>query len=160
MQLNEKSGVGPQKMVNAPMGGATKEPAVRAGFKRKAIVSSVQGVATYGGRTPAVKKNAEPQVAQKKVSVQQKQQSPVKEKKMPVQANLQLEKIAVGGRGAKALLNTKSKASVKITYLGGVGEIGKNMTAIEQGNEIIVVLLYCTINVLRIIVFTSQYASF
>ena len=28
---------------------------------------------------------------------------------------------------------------VKITFLGGVGEIGKNMTAIETDNEIIVV---------------------
>ena len=38
---------------------------------------------------------------------------------------------------------SKSKASsnkkVKITFLGGVGEIGKNMTAIEYDNEMIVV---------------------
>lgn len=34
---------------------------------------------------------------------------------------------------------TKRKKPVKILFLGGVGEIGKNMTAIEYGNDIIVV---------------------
>ena len=34
-------------------------------------------------------------------------------------------------------MNNNSK--VKITFLGGVGEIGKNMTAIEYENDIIVV---------------------
>ena len=33
----------------------------------------------------------------------------------------------------------KKKTPVKIIFLGGVGEIGKNMTAIEYGNDIIVV---------------------
>lgn len=33
----------------------------------------------------------------------------------------------------------KRKKTVKIIFLGGVGEIGKNMTAIEYGNDIIVV---------------------
>ena len=33
----------------------------------------------------------------------------------------------------------KKKKPVKIIFLGGVGEIGKNMTAIEYGNDIIVV---------------------
>ena len=32
-----------------------------------------------------------------------------------------------------------SNGKVKITFLGGVGEIGKNMTAIEYENEIIVI---------------------
>ena len=34
---------------------------------------------------------------------------------------------------------TKKKSCVKILFLGGVGEIGKNMTAIEYGNDIIIV---------------------
>ncbi|MBQ8283669.1 MAG: ribonuclease J [Clostridia bacterium] len=33
----------------------------------------------------------------------------------------------------------KKKKPVKIVFLGGVGEIGKNMTAIEYGNDIIIV---------------------
>ncbi|MBE7085556.1 MAG: ribonuclease J [Clostridiales bacterium] len=34
---------------------------------------------------------------------------------------------------------TKKKKPVKIIFLGGVGEIGKNMTAIEYGNDIIII---------------------
>ncbi|MBQ8322427.1 MAG: ribonuclease J [Clostridia bacterium] len=34
---------------------------------------------------------------------------------------------------------SKRKKPVKIVFLGGVGEIGKNMTAIEYGNDIIVI---------------------
>ena len=34
---------------------------------------------------------------------------------------------------------TNSKDKVKITFIGGVGEIGKNMTAIEYGKDIIVI---------------------
>lgn len=35
--------------------------------------------------------------------------------------------------------SSRGKKAVKIIFLGGVGEIGKNMTAIEYGNDIIVV---------------------
>ena len=35
--------------------------------------------------------------------------------------------------------SVKKKKPVKILFLGGVGEIGKNMTAIEYGNDIIVI---------------------
>lgn len=35
--------------------------------------------------------------------------------------------------------NWKKKRPVKVIFLGGVGEIGKNMTAIEYGNDIIVI---------------------
>ncbi len=38
-------------------------------------------------------------------------------------------------KGKKA----KNKKPVKILFLGGVGEIGKNMTAVEYGNDIIVI---------------------
>ena len=37
------------------------------------------------------------------------------------------------------LKEVKSKGKVKITFLGGVGEIGKNMTAFETDNEMILV---------------------
>ncbi len=35
--------------------------------------------------------------------------------------------------------NMKRKRCVKVLFLGGVGEIGKNMTAIEYGNDIVIV---------------------
>ncbi len=41
-----------------------------------------------------------------------------------------------GKRGGK---RGKGKNPVKILFLGGVGEIGKNMTAIEYGNDIIII---------------------
>ena len=40
---------------------------------------------------------------------------------------------------AKGKRTTKKKSCVKILFLGGVGEIGKNMTAIEYGEDIIIV---------------------
>ncbi|MEG1527997.1 MAG: ribonuclease J [Clostridia bacterium] len=35
--------------------------------------------------------------------------------------------------------STKNSAKLRVVFLGGVGEIGKNMTALEYGNDIIVV---------------------
>ncbi len=42
-------------------------------------------------------------------------------------------------RKAPKKSTTKKKKPVKILFLGGVGEIGKNMTAIEYGNDIIII---------------------
>ena len=39
---------------------------------------------------------------------------------------------------AKVSASTKKQQAVKILFLGGVGEIGKNMTAFEYGNDIII----------------------
>lgn len=33
----------------------------------------------------------------------------------------------------------KNTKTVKVTFLGGVGEVGKNMTAIECGDDMIIV---------------------
>ncbi|MCL2228870.1 MAG: MBL fold metallo-hydrolase, partial [Firmicutes bacterium] len=43
-----------------------------------------------------------------------------------------------GGQGAGMRPVTASRGGVKISFLGGVGEIGKNMYTLEYGNEIIV----------------------
>ncbi|HCY52117.1 MAG TPA: ribonuclease J, partial [Clostridiales bacterium] len=36
-------------------------------------------------------------------------------------------------------MKKKNEKSLKVRFLGGVGEIGKNMTALEYGNDIIVI---------------------
>ena len=46
---------------------------------------------------------------------------------------------AVDAQKSSASHNGKRKKHTKIIFLGGVGEIGKNMTAIEYGNDIIIV---------------------
>lgn len=55
-------------------------------------------------------------------------------------AHGQVKKIALNERVRPKKGSKKSKnASVKIVFLGGVGEVGKNMTAIECGDDIIVI---------------------
>ncbi len=39
----------------------------------------------------------------------------------------------------KPVRNIRKKKAVKILFLGGVGEIGKNITAIEYGNDIVII---------------------
>ncbi|MBQ9729580.1 MAG: ribonuclease J [Clostridia bacterium] len=70
-----------------------------------------------------------PFVAPPKTSEKQpkRTQKPVEIKEKPVKKAV--EKVKKG----------KKKKAVKIIFLGGVGEIGKNMTAIEYGEDIIVV---------------------
>ena len=146
MQINERSGENSQNMAIAGAQAGGSQP-VKPAFRRKAIVSSVQGVATYGGRTPATMnaksvatKNAQAVAKKKKQLEMSEGVEPSKKQVVKSKPSRNVEvKEVVGGRGAKALVNNKAKASVKIVYLGGVGEIGKNMTAIEQGNEIIVI---------------------
>lgn len=49
------------------------------------------------------------------------------------------QKIAPVKQEESIIKEVKGKGKVKITFLGGVGEIGKNMTAFETDNEMIVV---------------------
>ncbi len=62
------------------------------------------------------------------------------EKLAPTQSPVAAPKAAAKGEKAPAKTKGgKRKKAVKILFLGGVGEIGKNMTAIEYGNDIIIV---------------------
>lgn len=48
-------------------------------------------------------------------------------------------KVEILGQKPRKGRRKKGKHPVKIIFLGGIGEIGKNMTAIEYGNDIIVI---------------------
>lgn len=69
----------------------------------------------------------------------------VLEKQKEINANLNLENMEqdelLTARVGKSRFNSKQKGGnkVKIIFLGGIGEIGKNMTAIEYGDDMIIV---------------------
>ena len=73
-------------------------------------------------RQPAAKKPVKPQAA--------KAEKPAKQAKPAKAMSAQTANRRHVKRGAKP---------VKLIFLGGVGEIGKNMTAIECGDDIIVI---------------------
>ncbi|MDD2445400.1 MAG: ribonuclease J [Clostridia bacterium] len=70
------------------------------------------------------------------------QQKKQKSRSMGEQVNSYPNKLPQTNLAPKSTIlntNTNKDKKVKITFLGGVGEIGKNMTAFEYGNEIIIV---------------------
>ena len=80
-------------------------------------------------------RNAFPQ-AQKKTD----QKTPAKQAKR-VRSSEQMQVVEKPIKQLKMPKSTanKRKKAVKILFLGGVGEIGKNMTAIEYGNDILII---------------------
>ena len=98
----------------------TKEAMEEAGYKAQRR-SRAKG---KGTKLPA--QPAEAQLAQK-------------QEKQPAQKRAAKAKPAAQEQGAPAPEKGKKKRPVKVLFFGGVGEIGKNMTAIEYGNDIIVI---------------------
>ena len=83
-------------------------------------------------RAKAAAKTAKPTVKTAKketVKVKRESKNAVRVTALPVAAT----------DDKKVRARTSKKKPVKILFLGGVGEIGKNMTALEYGNDIIVI---------------------
>ncbi len=73
----------------------------------------------------------------KKVNNQQKQSKQQKQSTKKVEIK---EVVEINENGEVTAQNKKSKANnLKISFLGGIGEIGKNMTVFEYGKDIVVV---------------------
>lgn len=81
------------------------------------------------------KKSVGQKTPTKRTTEQTVLERPKKEIKMPVKKT---EVTALSEPKTGKQTQSKRKKAVKILFLGGVGEIGKNMTAFEYGNDIIV----------------------
>ena len=111
-----------QKQKNGAQG--AQKTAKNIGQERTAEAMQEAG---YAPRRPSRAKGKGTRIATAELSTPKQEKPPREktEKRAPAQG---------GGkkRGAK-------KQPVKVLFLGGVGEIGKNMTALEFGNDIIVI---------------------
>ncbi len=131
-----------KKQDNQPQDGLQKK-----GANRPKKVNDTQGKGT-----PFFHKEADGRGENKRTTGRKKGQAPTKrsakEEKLPVvekplkkgKARAHKEPLFVEEtpqkKGGKI---GKKKKALKVLFLGGVGEIGKNMTALEYGNDIVVV---------------------
>ncbi len=110
--------------------------------KRRGAKSNPKGTAFAVGEFAEYERETRAQQPQK----QQKQQKQPKQDKQPKQPKQQKQpkddRVATTEKvvsQSKDKNGGKKKKAVKIIFLGGVGEIGKNMTVLEYGNDMIVI---------------------
>ncbi len=122
-----------------PMGTAFSAGGEALPRQDKPVRAEKRRVADKPAKAPREKRSAPTEI----ISV-----NPVKSGKKrlssPKQSNKEFtpEKVATGKSQATERAKgkeNKRKKKVKVLFLGGVGEIGKNMTAIEYGNDIVIV---------------------
>ncbi len=123
--------------------------------KRRSPKSNPMGTAMDANKSVAVEKNVEKgkraprkkteQPPVKKGRTDKKQLGEAQEQRVVRQQKKKIEHPKNSNRAETMTENAhkksggKHKKCVKVIFLGGVGEIGKNMTAIEYGNDIIIV---------------------
>ena len=103
--------------------------------------------ASRAAKTSSGKKTSKTADKKSKSAVKNSQEKTTNKKKiLPPRESMRINEIAIDMTSLENQTikqshksSTKRKKAVKIIFLGGVGEIGKNMTAIEYGNDIIVV---------------------
>ncbi len=113
MEINKEELIHGRKGASAVKDGTKKKKSP----SRKNVGTAKNKNAGTGGAAGAKKSNAKA-VAEKSVKTQ---------------------KVKAPKKSEKPVRTKKSAKSVKIVFLGGVGEIGKNMTAIECGDDIIII---------------------
>ena len=135
-----------KKQTETPrMGGETAKAATGKRYNKK---SNPQGTAfdsVFATNTPMKKQSATKTATPRQTKTVKKITDA--EALKPTKKTLQMPKVANAIETAAKLEKpvkektgkTTRKKPVKIIFLGGVGEIGKNMTAIEYGNDIIVI---------------------
>lgn len=130
----------PLKKPRAPRAASKAKPAAKTTEK----TPSKRGV---GGQASTRKKG---QAAGKKTPVRTQEtllapisvnvSAPKKRISKPKDSNKEFLPVALSAEADSSTKNkTRKKKQVKILFLGGVGEIGKNMTALEYGNDIIII---------------------
>jgi predicted metal-dependent RNase len=110
----------------------------------KVTTSEKEKKSNSTGKKVASRKKAPVEKANIPVKAQKKRtSSPKKSNKefIPIERETENNSVSLETKTVKtqAKKSKAKKGKVKVLFLGGVGEIGKNMTAIEYGNDIIVV---------------------
>ncbi len=129
-------------------GGRPRTPALEDSRTFQAAVESTQMPAEKGKRQKQVKKKNVPMAVSVNLKEETKKNNP-QQKEAPAESRKKTKKSK--GKSTSALLLPSSPAldgvvqfpanapSLRVIPLGGIGEIGKNITAIECGKDIIVV---------------------
>ncbi len=78
-------------------------------------------------------------IAKDNVNLNNKANGKVKTEKVQQKKNAKSQAVSKPVKAQKNFLDKEVKKTLKVRFLGGVGEIGKNMTALEFGKDIIVI---------------------
>ena len=123
-------------------GGRGKKNPMGTAFDAVVMPTKTTKTRTAKNRTSekAEKSTVKGQAPKKRVSAPRNSNKNFEPVEYPLQNTPIIEKRKTKTEKARtASVRTKKKKSVKILFLGGVGEIGKNMTAIEYDDDIIII---------------------